>query len=467
MALWEDLFTGSPKGVDLGIPFKAYSDTAEALNKVRGQRIANALSQIKLNYAPQMAQQAADTGAADTSIEQNKAKYAPQMSQATLQGMNLENQGRAINNKYAPFLKQLDIQSKQINNAMDDQKFKDLPAQDQAALKLKQAQLDFIKEKIKVLPQQVSNQTNRTDWYRGAAYQFAKTLSQMPPSARALYISQHMDEYNKLLQDQQGAAMLSAIPVPGMQSNAAQQGAQTPQNPASSIGQPPMDASQGISSPQQQQDIQQLKDAAMTAASKDTVSPYMTKKLDNTIQVEKFAQSPAIQMLAESAKDYAGIQGKGKEFLDRWRGDNSTKFENNIQFKNSFTSDLVNLQRNLEQLSVQPSQREELIKNIRGSFDEWSSNPKRAIDQFNRAMAQLQDIAGSTSVAAQPFSPGVREKLAGLESPNTNHLSNYINSHPNASDSESMVDIISPDGRPAEVPAKNLEKALARGYRRA
>ena len=33
-----------------------------------------------------------------------------------------------------------------------------------------------------------------------------------------------------------------------------------------------------------------------------------------------------------------------------------------LQFRNSFTSDLVNLQRRLEGLSIQPSQRAELIK---------------------------------------------------------------------------------------------------------
>ncbi len=131
----ENLFSGQPTNV-----FDSYASTANSLNTLRKQKIANALNQIKLNYAPQMAKQAADQGAADVTIEQNKANYAPRMSAATLAGLNLTNQGKAIDNRYAPVIKQLEINSKQIANAMDSQKFKDLPAQDKADLAFKQAQ---------------------------------------------------------------------------------------------------------------------------------------------------------------------------------------------------------------------------------------------------------------------------------------------------------------------------------------
>lgn len=77
--MWSQLFTKQPNTV-----FDAYNHTAGALNKLRDQRIVNALNQIKLNYAPQMAQQGADLGAANVSIKQNEAKYAPQMSLADL-----------------------------------------------------------------------------------------------------------------------------------------------------------------------------------------------------------------------------------------------------------------------------------------------------------------------------------------------------------------------------------------------
>ena len=77
--MWSQLFTKQPTDV-----FDVANDTMSSLNKLRDQRIVNALNQIKLNYAPQMARQAADKGAADVSIEQTKAKYQPQLSQADI-----------------------------------------------------------------------------------------------------------------------------------------------------------------------------------------------------------------------------------------------------------------------------------------------------------------------------------------------------------------------------------------------
>jgi len=218
----------------------------------------------------------------------------------------------------------------------------------------------------------------------------------------------------------------SSLPSDSMSPQMTQQQAPISQNQIPLPQNNAVNASPIASLTPQQQSILQQQAANQVKANMGGVSPYMTKKLDNTIAIEKFTQSPSIQMLAQSAKDYAGIKGKGQQFIDKWMGNNSVHFENNLEFKNSFTSDLVNLQRNLEALSIQPSQRKELITNIRGAFDEWSSNPDRAIDQFNRAIAQLKDIAGGTSLAAQPFYPGVREKLAGLEAPSTNNLANYI-----------------------------------------
>lgn len=76
---WSTIFGGQPTSV-----FDTYANTSNVLDTLRKNKIANALSQIKLNYAPQMAQQGADLGAANVSIKQNEAKYAPQMSLADL-----------------------------------------------------------------------------------------------------------------------------------------------------------------------------------------------------------------------------------------------------------------------------------------------------------------------------------------------------------------------------------------------
>src|ERR1700691_5673221 len=105
--MWGHLFRPAPTIME------AYSETADALNKMRREKIQNSLSQLYLNAAPEFQQQALDQGASNTAILGNQAAYAPKMSAATLQGMDLSNQSQSISNQYAPMKNQLDIQGKQ------------------------------------------------------------------------------------------------------------------------------------------------------------------------------------------------------------------------------------------------------------------------------------------------------------------------------------------------------------------
>lgn len=394
----ENLFQGEPQTV-----FDKYAQTANALDTLRKQRIANALSQIKLNAAPTLTQQAIDTGAANTSFAQNRAKFAPQISSATLSGLNLENQGR------------------QLQNAMSSEKFKYLPQQLQQGIALKAAQIDFLKQKAALLPQQLANQTKKTDWYTSPQYNAPRYIGLQKGAARDAFIANNQQMVNDLTrntlsQANQQIASQGVNPVLNNNSQSLPMGS----------GIVPPGASDG--SPQSSIDQQQL--ANQIAANKSSVQPYTSKRLDNTIQVEKFLQDPMYsQILPDSAAEYSGIKGKGKEFIAKWMNDNSTKFGNNIQFKNKVTSDIVNLNRNLEALSVQKSQREELIGNLREAFDQWSSNPERAMDQYARTMAEIHDIAASNSEAAQPIYKGVREKAAGLNAPTGGNLQSYIQNH--------------------------------------
>jgi len=146
---WGAMFGGRPSSILDS--FDAYNNSAKNLAAARNAKIIAALNQVKLNYAPRMAQQDFQKGAADVSIEQNKANYAPRMSAATLAGLNLTNQGKAIDNRYAPMIKQLEIRKDQIANAISNQKFKDLPAQDQAAMHLQDAQTSLALAKAKQL----------------------------------------------------------------------------------------------------------------------------------------------------------------------------------------------------------------------------------------------------------------------------------------------------------------------------
>jgi len=120
---WGAVFGGPPTSV-----VDYYNRDAQNLAATRLAQIKNALGQIQLNYAPQMAQQAADKGAADVTIEQNKAKYAPQLSA-------------------------LDVQSKQLDNAINSEKFKEMPQAFQATLALKQQQVKNLQQQLLLMPQ--------------------------------------------------------------------------------------------------------------------------------------------------------------------------------------------------------------------------------------------------------------------------------------------------------------------------
>lgn len=126
--MWANLFTQQPQTV-----FGAYAQTANDLDVLRSNQIKNALSQIKLNSAPQLAQEDLAQQAAKTAVLQNQANYAPQLSALTLQ-------------------------QKQIQNAMSSEKFKELPQQFQAGMAIKNAQLEILKQRLQGGMQQPANQ---------------------------------------------------------------------------------------------------------------------------------------------------------------------------------------------------------------------------------------------------------------------------------------------------------------------
>jgi hypothetical protein len=428
--------------------FGAYAQTADALNTIRQNQIKNALSQIDLNAAPQLMKENLAQQAAKTFTMQNTANYAP-------------------------ILSALDVQKQRIANAMNSEKFKEMPQAFQQGMALKAAQIEQIKQNIQLAPQKLALSQNRQQFYSSPEYNIPKAVGLQKGAARDAFLAnnqQAIDAYTSNIL--RGALAASQQP----------QGMQGGQMPPPGSGIVPMGASlQPQPQPQMQQggaipapviptqttqfpvaapssnSVMQQQLANQIASNKQSVSPYITKKLDNTIQIDKFLNSPAIDLLVQSASEYTGIKGKGKEFIDRWKSENSEKFENNYQFRNSFTSDIVNLQKNLEQLSIQPSQRAELIANFRKAFDEWSSNPERAQDQFYRTIAQLKDIAGANSIAAQPLYPGVREHLAGLPPPSTNHLYNYINQSRAAN--QGIVKMIGEDGKTYSVPVDKVHDA--------
>jgi len=420
--------------------FDTYANTRNTLDTLRKNKIANALSQIKLNYAPQMAQQAADTGVADLSIEQNKAKYEP-------------------------ILNALSVHQKQIQNAMSDERYKFLPQQLQQGIALKAQQIAELKQKILLAPQQLANktqstqnQTQKTQWYTSPEYNLPKQVGMQKGGAKSVFLANNQADVNNLTTNtlhaalknsQQGTPSNASNAMPPMGAGIIPQGAPFP-----NIPQQPQDESAPtapMQTPQQgavQKSIEQQQFANQMAANKANVSAYSTKRLDNSIEMEKFLQDPEVDADMASLAKYAGIIGKGKAFVQSWKKDNPEDFERYLTAKNQLKSTFVNLQKNLEGLSVHVSQRQELIDNLMKGFESPSSNPERAWDQWQRTKQILHNVAKSNSVAAQPSFPGVREKAAGLNYDDKENL-------------DKMVDI-KVNGRRASIPLKNLHAALSR-----
>lgn len=118
--MWANLFTQQPQTV-----FGAYAQTANTLDTLRQNQMKNALSQIQLNAAPQLMNQALQQGAAKTSVMQNSAQYAPQLSA-------------------------LDVQQKQILNTLNSEKANELPQTFKQQMMLRAAQIEAIKQRMGV-----------------------------------------------------------------------------------------------------------------------------------------------------------------------------------------------------------------------------------------------------------------------------------------------------------------------------
>lgn len=403
--VWSGLFTEQPKTV-----LDAYAQSSDALNTARQNQIKTALDKINLNAAPTLMQQTIDQGAANTSIKQNQAQYAPLLSK-------------------------LDVQQKQILNAMSSEQFKQMPQEFQANMAFKAQQIAELKQKMQLAPLQMQQQQGRF----GAPYQLQRILSTLPPAAKAAFIAANPGVMNQILGNSLNNAANSSQPQqnPMMSNPNMQQNNQSsmPQSPQQNAGQLPFAV------------------ASQIAANKGSVNAQTSRRLDSAIEIEKILNNPDNDALAASAAKYAGIAGKIKGGLQAWSSSNPKDYENYLQFKNQFASMIANIMRQVEGLGVQESTREEIRGNILQAFDSMSSNPARALDQYNRLKAQMTQLTSAASTAAQPIYPGVREKQAGIDlsKPEDNQ----------------MVDIISPDGREGSIPTSKLEGALKNGFKRA
>jgi len=412
--MWANLFTQQPQTV-----FGAYAQTANTLDTLRQNQMKNALSQIQLNAAPQLMNQALQQGAAKTSVMQNTAQYAPQLSA-------------------------LDVQQKQILNSMNSQKFQEQPQAFKQALALKAAQIEQIKQNINLAPQKLAQQQNR--FGMGSAYNLKQILNALPPAARAAYIASHPDQISGAL----GLVLNNAQPQPPAQQQPVQN---APITGIPAQGQPAPPVIPQMANNNADPNAAQLPFAVASqiAANKSSVTSPTTKRLESAVEIEKILNDPSNDAMAANAAKYAGIAGKVSGGLQAWSKQNPKDYEDYLQFHNQYTSMVANLMRQVEGLGVQESTRNEIRGNILQAFDSMSGNPARAMDQYYRLKDQMTQIAHAASTAAQPIFPGVREKQANLGG-----ASSQSNSQ--------TVEVRNPEGQLGRLPVGELRDALKGGW---
>lgn len=415
--------------------------TMKTVNALRDQNITNALNKIKLQYAPQMAQQAADIGNADVSIEQNKAKYAPQMSAATLSGLNLLNQGR------------------QLNNAMASESFKYLPQQLQQGIALKAAQIEQIKQNMILAPQKLANQTQKTQWYTSPQYNLPKQVALQHGAAKNAFLANNQAGINDLTLNTLNAARGAQALQNGINSPSAPSGSGImPMGASINSGSPPtaITPQTPSQSPEQQASINQQQLANQIDANKHSVSPQTYRRAESSAELEKLFQDPEQSRMVKNAAYYTGIQGKARLVHDAIFSPNSQRYNDYLTFHNQLPTQLANVTRFMDGMGVQLQTRNELLGNYTKAFNSTLGTPEQAMQQWDNMRHVVRNTAKASLKLAQPEYPGTLEKVNGidLDSPIT-PLSK--------SGSDELVRMISPSGKIYRVPQSEVDEAMKPG----
>jgi hypothetical protein len=473
--MWSQLFTGKPRTV-----FDAYGDYSDILNRNRSNQLANALNQIKLQHAPQMAQSAEDLAKANVTIKQSDAAYEPRMNAADLSAKYLNNQ--KVN----------------IDNAIQNVHFKALPSQIQAELLLKKAQTDQIIENTKLAPMKA--QTQQTHF--GNLYGLTKWWQGLSKAQKAIIQSQNPELVNRINQGAMNAAATAVGVQPGANPNQMMPPTAAPQQnigasnsmsdipnglPDISANVPPAgapDTSQSMTPPPDLQsppqngapdtsapnimpqnnaaptpvaqptlspDVELQQFGAQVTANKSGSSPQAYRQFESAAGLENYLENPRVDRLVKNAAKFAGIAGKGKAALDALSRDNPQEYADYLEFHNNFSTTMANLNRRLEMLGVQNETRQELLGNITKAFNASTGTPERALDQWNRLRQSTADLTRSFSKIAQPFFPGALEKHLGLNVPGAEKMDNA---------NGSQVRMVDKDGNEFDVPPSRVNEAI-------
>jgi hypothetical protein len=379
---------------------------------------AKALQNI---VAPQQAQQEIEKQKLANALQQINLQTAPQMNQAELA------------------LKQAQLPYMQAQTGRLQQEMQFYPKDIQSQIAARQAQTGLTQEETKYMPLkygiEASNALRQNERF-GQMYELSRALTNMPAAARDAWIAQHPDEYTDMINtianskqgQQQSQQMLSNIlgqyfPGAQFQQQPQQQMQVSSAVPApGSVGklsqaiqqQALQSGGQFTSTPEQ---IDQIRLASqMSANNAITTRQGRTQaesavKLDNWLHDVQPAYSSAIQNISQ----YAGLLGKGKRGVDALQKENPQAYNDYQWFKNTFRTNIDAMITQMEGTSITPAQQEQYQKMVSKAFDDLTTDPKSAIQQFNRLMSTLDDISKQRVSVAEPLFKGTHQEAFGYQ----------------------------------------------------
>lgn len=151
--------------------------------------------------------------------------------------------------------------------------------------------------------------------------------------------------------------------------------------------------------------IAQQKLASQMAANQYLTTAATRRQMEGAQQVQSIINDPEMNQRAVNASLYAGALGKGKAALDALSQKNPKAYEDYLTFKNDDMVFLNNRIKTLDQMGGTDKQREELHGLYEKAMDSLSSNPAQFMTQFNNLKKSLDNIARGVQKSATPLFP--------------------------------------------------------------
>jgi len=237
---------------------------------------------------------------------------------------------------------------------------------------------------IKRMQAQTASQA-QNPWYRAAT-----AYSHLTPTEK-----ETLNVYNPGI----GRKILRNV-EPGLFPQLPKQTPQNPHDPTQTIG------------PDAYQD--RLRTTAQIKQNMGGSDPATYKRFSAAVAAENVLNDPRIERVVKNASLYAGAMGKGQAFWDSLKKDKPKAYSDYFEFGNILAQNEANIMRNIEGLSVRASQMNELKDMLTKATNSWRSNPRFALDQFNRLKKEISSLGKGLSRASQPLYPGVLEKQTGV-----------------------------------------------------